>query len=548
MSFGLNILAQYVNDQAALMAWLLNAKSAATVVMDSPSLAASIKRALPDTTVIHRSYHPHDAKFYETLTPQQFLAAYAPSAAEGVALQVLNEPSPGDVPAFLTWLEGVVAACPANVTLVLANFAVGNPYEKDILAGVYDRLIKLVATTRHKLGLHEYFRVNPTGEHPWYCGRFEFWDERAKQLGYADFARNHIVITEHGRDWGGGPLDGWRNTGWTEQRYFDLLASAQTIYAPYDVPVCLFCWGTGAGGDWTSFNIQDAATLQRLLSQYNQEHTVADSPTYPDGTKPIDAEVALAYGITLRARPSTGGMIIRSLVEGERVTVYEQPSIWRDGYYWLRVHTTAGEDGWAVQWYNQQDVFKPYVAPTNRVLLNVPYASQWGWPSARTGMCGPASAWMIAAADRTRRSVKMPAEITVDSIADWIGLKGSAFSSMADVRNALVAYGVYALRTLDLTIARIKQEIDAGRPVIALGQYSHLSQRSDKTFGGGHILVVVGYDDASIICNDPDYPGSSGRQVAYNIGEFEEFLSQTAQAGNTPNQGIVVRFYANPAS
>lgn len=547
MRFGLNILGQYVRNQAALMAWLLNAKPAVSVVMDSPSLAASIKRALPTTMVIHRAYHPQDHRFHEWMTPQQFLSAFAPSATDGVALQVLNEPASGDVDAFLTWLEGIVDACPPELTLVLANFSVGNPNEQDILAGKYDRLIHLVATTRHKLGLHEYFRVNPYGESPWYCGRFQFWDERAAKLGYTDFAKKNIAITEHGRDVGGGKNDGWHGVGWTEESYVSVLKTAQGIYDPYEVPVCIYCWGTGAGDDWISFDIQDAATLQSLLAQYNKEHPMTEATSYPPGTNPIDAEVVLD-GVNLRAWPSTGGMKLRVLRAGERVTVYEQPSIWRDGYYWIRVHTEAGEDGWAVQWYNQRDVFKPYAPPVNRVLLNVPYASQWGWTSGRTGMCGPASAWMIAALDRDRRGVKMPAEITVDSIADWIGLIGSEFSSMADVRNALVAYGVYALRTLDMTIARIRQEIDAGHPVIALGQYSHLSQREDQGFGGGHVLVVVGYDDQHIICNDPDYKGGGGRQVAYPVDEFERFVSQTAQAGNTPNQGIVVRFYSNPTS
>jgi len=266
---GLNILSQYVRDQNALMDWITRAQPAAVVVMDSPALAQTIRQRSPQTFVIHRTFNENDTRWHEVTSPTQWLLSHGGIAANGVALQVYNEPKPGDLGKFFSWLEELIRLCPAHITLAIYAPGVGNPHEKDITSGVYDRTLRMVSGTRHWLMLHEYFQQSPMIEYPWLCGRFEFWLERADAL---NIQHPKIVIGEYGRDLGGGENDGWHGQGWSDRQYFDKLTQGTDIlYRPYDIPTCVFCWGYGAGDDWLSFDIQDATELQNLIVQYGKD-------------------------------------------------------------------------------------------------------------------------------------------------------------------------------------------------------------------------------------------------------------------------------------
>lgn len=343
--FGVNILAQTVRDRNALMTWLTAAQPAAVVCMDDHNLTQQIKKALPNSVIIHRQYNANDANWHAqhddgswVFPPQQWLTSHVPFAANGVALQVYNEPVITD--AALTWLEQLCKLCPSNVVLALPNFAVGNPHELDILNGKYDRLLRLVCGTPHILTTHEYFVNDIAAEQPFLCGRFRYWERRARVLG---LPAPRICITEHGRDIGGGITDGWKGAGWSEQAYYQRLVDAQEHVYDSKMPVCIFCWGTGAANRWQSFDIQDASTLQKALIAWNSLHPITEVtpvpplPVYPAGTYTL-TKIPASY-INLRASPN--GTDIGDLRVGDVVTMTGVTS-----GEWVELLTAANLRGW----------------------------------------------------------------------------------------------------------------------------------------------------------------------------------------------------------
>jgi hypothetical protein len=52
------------------------------------------------------------------------------------------------------------------------------------------------------------------------------------------------------------------------------------------------------------------------------------------------------------------------------------------------------------------------------------------------------------------------------------------------------------------SLQTVRNELDAGRPMVVHVVCSHLSNRG-YDYRGGHYVAVIGYDDDHIICNDP---------------------------------------------
>lgn len=267
---------------------------------------------------------------------------------------------------------------------------------------------------------------------------------------------------------------------------------------------------------------------------------IAAPPTPPKPTPPIGREVTRklspSASVNLRAATSPSAGLLTRVPAGALVgVIFTAEKIVANGYEWCWVDY-SGYSGYMARVFPTWE--QQFLSAASK-QLDVPYASQWGHASGRTGLCGPTSSWMVFAWDCKKAEIKRPVEATVDRFGDWIGMGASSFSSLQQNVDVLLAYGVRAKSTA-VTLSVIEAEIDAGRPVICLGKYSHLSNRADKTFGGGHILVAVGYSASEIICHDPDYSGSAGAFVAYRRDEFEDFLGEVSGTGNAPNRGIVV--------
>ena len=55
---------------------------------------------------------------------------------------------------------------------------------------------------------------------------------------------------------------------------------------------------------------------------------------------------------------------------------------------------------------------------------------------------------------------------------------------------------------------RLRKELDAGRPVVALVHYGSLPQRQNQRFTGAQYIIVVGYDKGKFIIHDSNWYNS----------------------------------------
>lgn len=353
---GLNLLDQFLDNPQALLGWMATSNAGAVLVMDNPARAQQIKRLLPNAAIVHRTYSPHDPHWHDrradgswVFPPAQWIEDHRETVGNGVYLQVFNEPAPINVDAFLTWLEECAAAA-QGVPLALPAWAVGNPHDKDITAGKFDRLLRLVCGTSNALLLHEYFRDDPAAEYPWLCGRFEFWLDRAKALGLPPPT---ILVGEYGRDVAGGIADGWRDAGWTAEHYADLLIDThRTLYLPHGVRVMVFACGRGADSRWQPWNIEGEQAILSPIAEYNRM-------TQP----PTDQRTAImSISVNLRVKAGTTQANIVTIPVGAEVTVWLSPVDKVDGYDWVKAQW--GEDkGWIILAYKGAPTFVVQALP-----------------------------------------------------------------------------------------------------------------------------------------------------------------------------------------
>lgn len=137
-------------------------------------------------------------------------------------------------------------------------------------------------------------------------------------------------------------------------------------------------------------------------------------------------------------------------------------------------------------------------------ILKVPLVTQWGIQAnfKRTD-CGPSCVLMVLEYYNKRGDLtvdKLSAETTL--VARDNGLTPGQLVSLG------AKHGLKLRVQFDTTEAQIKNEIDNGRPVIALIAYrfilGRLDQRDNKPGSDGHFVVVVGYDDTHFVIDDPD--------------------------------------------
>lgn len=321
---GVNALAMFTRDRARL----LRMRAGCFLVMDSPEVAQALKAANPRAVVVHRTYNENDKNWHDrradgswVFPPAEWLRGHRGTAGSGVYCQVFNEPVPINLDAFLRWIEELIALCPPALALALPAWAVGNPHHVDIERGAYDRLLRAVCGTRHALMVHEYWRDDPVVEYPYLCGRFEFWLDRAKEIG---LSAPTIINGEYGRDYAGQIGDGWRGVGYSEREYADLLTRTHArVYAPYGIPAAVFCYGHGADNRWASFDLEGAETVLQAIEEYS---VMAYQPgTYKLSKLP-------GQWLNVRAAANTSAAKLGELRLGDVVTVIADTG---DG--WLQI-------------------------------------------------------------------------------------------------------------------------------------------------------------------------------------------------------------------
>jgi hypothetical protein len=336
VAVSLNVLGLPVPDVPALVAWCVVARPPYALVMDNLEIAGRIRMASPDTQIICRKYRPDDHKLHETTSPAEFLNSVS-DVPQSYIVQAGNEPG-GDMRAFVAWTAELIAK--ANVLgrrLAACSFSVGNPDEDQIEAGWYDPILRGLAGSRHVLSLHEYFWDKPAQE-PWFVGRYGHFLRRADALG---ISRPVVVITEHGRDLGGGTNDGWRGQGWSEADYARRLDEAQTVYAPDGITACVFSYGAGFDQRWQSFNVENARDLLSAMAAMNMQE---DEYVGPPGWKTAKTK-APGVKVNMRSAPSLTAPVVRTVQTGDWLHPSGVP-VQSGGHAWQRVNDENCLTGW----------------------------------------------------------------------------------------------------------------------------------------------------------------------------------------------------------
>jgi hypothetical protein len=304
-SRGFNVLAQTVHDRERLRAQVRANKPGALVVMDSLELTFQLKADSPKSKVIFRAYDPRDTEWHHHFKDNvgAYLDMFNNLRNTGIYVQVYNEPNTyQDIKPMIAWLCAlVVEADKRGILLCVGNVAVGHPNTANITD--WDPLIRLLAQyPRHLLGVHEYWQSSPVGE-PQHIGRFQHFYRRADAIGVR---RPNIVVTEFGRDFGGGHEDGWNYFyGGNQQLYWTKMQEAMAVYRRFNIPVCIFGYGEGGGGHWKHFDIQNANTLLYNIYLYGGEHPMDETPVVVPHWEDAKVERVPATFVNVRRNAST---------------------------------------------------------------------------------------------------------------------------------------------------------------------------------------------------------------------------------------------------
>ncbi|MDD3773668.1 MAG: C39 family peptidase [Patescibacteria group bacterium] len=147
-------------------------------------------------------------------------------------------------------------------------------------------------------------------------------------------------------------------------------------------------------------------------------------------------------------------------------------------------------------------------------ILPVPHLLEYGEDigvisGAQT--CGPCSLEMCAAYMQYRKAdfenvKKINAFLEPEKADDEYYLSHGRPTGWDELITAAEhIYQIKKLEAVDYSAEKIKEEIDKQSPVIfTLANYGALSNREDKGYDGGHIMVINGYNDNGVICQDPD--------------------------------------------
>jgi len=177
--------------------------------------------------------------------------------------------------------------------------------------------------------------------------------------------------------------------------------------------------------------------------------------------------------------------------------------------------------------------------PISRIRLEIPWLSQMG-PGAgyAPGDCGAATLAMWLR--------HLGHDVAVDDVSRATGRPpGFRFLRVGDLIRAARQWGMELYWRRGLGMDDLIEELEAGRPAIALIHYPSLPQnhRYDPRYPYGHFILIAGCDRDSIIYHDPYWPPDSGRGAYEEIprADFERAWARSYLNGNSPNQALRMR-------
>lgn len=349
---GANILAQFLtdDDKRELRSFIRNEwKPNTALVMDDFALAQDIVQDTGgETQVIYRAWDRDDHRWHEIQDAEAIWNRHRPYMRQGIAVQIWNEPFGytdlrriGEVTKALAIHAGREFDVTARSGIAVPHWAVGHPDTARIDAGEYDEGLKAISRSQHAVLLcgHEYAIASMKDETPFRIGRIEALLKRAARIGAPINARN-VVITESGRDVGGGEEDGWRMV-FMPSEYLHFILAGMPIYERIGVRAILpFCIGAGAVSEksglpqWRNFDCWREWVLLRGFAQYCREHL-----EMIDLGAMREAVVTSAYengGSSIRPFAGNTTTLLGSLNVGDPILVSER-STPAGAYQWYKV-------------------------------------------------------------------------------------------------------------------------------------------------------------------------------------------------------------------
>lgn len=215
------------------------------------------------------------------------------------------------------------------------------------------------------------------------------------------------------------------------------------------------------------------------------------------------------YTVNCREEPNINSKILRKLdVFGEVLLHIEDVGEW--GYY---------EDITGLRFYlNLSVILRTEHNPTN---IDMEYISQNDkYSSKYPNDCGAASALMMIKHYNNYN-------LTVDEIAEQMGIVGKSFSSFAQIIKITNRYNTRLKYVRPIHITDVVQHL----PALVLVNYGQLY--ANKNYG--HFLIVKGYNKNVIITHDPN----TKENQEYPFRQFVKALAQVGTNNNMPFQGLI---------
>jgi hypothetical protein len=203
----------------------------------------------------------------------------------------------------------------------------------------------------------------------------------------------------------------------------------------------------------------------------------------------------------------------------------------------------ATESGWEQVSGDPRTMATP---PEADVLLNVPWVGQntpANTDDYSNSDCGPAAVCMWL---RSRGVT-----VSVDDVSRATGKPaGYTYTVFADLDRAANRYGL-DLRHMfgTVTLAGIREQIDAGRPAILLVHYQSLPEKWDLGYNASHWILVVGYSTDGFLYHDSYWPTEAGgKYIPITDEQLNAALTNVTKNGNKAYQGAYETVSAPPVS
>jgi len=151
------------NHFAGLVEHHQRLKPAATLIMDHFGLAQQLQAAVPEMTVISRSWSGEEGSEWQSKSPEKFIEEWKRDGDRNIVRYTTNEPSYGshNFQEFVAHeVELMRLARQNDFTIVAFNSSVGNYEYEWVERGWFDPLLRAAVQYGHYLGCHEYYTVS----------------------------------------------------------------------------------------------------------------------------------------------------------------------------------------------------------------------------------------------------------------------------------------------------------------------------------------------------------------------------------------------------